>query len=139
APPSVASRLSAPGPTSVALSPLSPWTAQLHIAAPPGTQRVQIYRQGRLLDDFAASPGAFDYTDHLLWPSTGYLYDLRWLGAGGQLIADRQVTTTTPAPRGPVPRLYAFTSFSNRPSPASPAAVAGSGALVAKPFGPRAT
>jgi len=139
APPSVASRLSAPVPTSVALSALSPWTAQLHIAAPPGTQRVQIYRQGRLLDDFAASPGAFDYTDHLLWPSTGYLYDLRWLGAGGQLIADRQVTTTTPAQRGPVPRLYASTSFWNRPIPASPAIDAGSAAMVAKAIVPYAT
>ena len=59
------------------------WTAS------PAVARVQVLRNGRLLDDFAFAGGAtLAYTDYLLWHSTTYSYELRSFDGSATLVGD---------------------------------------------------
>jgi hypothetical protein len=98
---------------------------------PSTATRVQIFRNGRLIDDFPFPGGAgLVYTDYLLWKSTTYSYEVKLLNAVGALVADQTSSVTTPAQSGSFPRLYASTSFWNTPIPASPAIDPNSAAMV---------
>jgi hypothetical protein len=54
-------------------------------SSPAGTDHFEIYRDGRLIDEVPASTRS--YRDYLLWQSTSYPYELRAVGAGGEVIA----------------------------------------------------
>ena len=110
---------------------LNAWSAQLTWTAPLGTTRVQVFRQGRLLDDFSfASGGLLVYTDYLLWHSTGYTYEVKAFNSSGAVIGDQSKGLTTPAQSGSFPRFYSATSFWNQPIAASPAIDPNSAAMV---------
>jgi hypothetical protein len=92
-----------------------PWSAVISWPAVKGAQRYQILRDGRLIDAFPADADR-TYVDHLLWPSSTYLYVLKAIDADG--VATRLLgTVTTPAQTDPVPRFYANDSFWNTPIP----------------------
>src|SRR6266568_4176782 len=56
---------------------LNSWSAVLQWTTSPGAARIQILRNGRLLDDVATSGGStLSYTDYLLWQSSTYTYDV---------------------------------------------------------------
>ena len=106
---------------------------------PGTTTRVQIFRNGRLIDDFPFAGGtSLGYTDYLLWKSTTYSYEVKLLNAGGGVVADQIANVTTPAQSGSFPRLYAATSFWNTPIAASPAIDSNSAAMVSTALAPYA-
>ena len=115
---------------------LSSHSAALVWAAPPGTARVRLLREGRLIDDFPAGPNS--YTDDLLWPSTMYWYEFRAVDTGGNVIEDLFASATTLAQVGAFPRLYADSSFWNQPIGLNPALDPGSAAMVASSITPYA-
>jgi hypothetical protein len=104
----------------LAVSAPTSWSASVSWRSVPKAQRYQLFRGGRLIDDFRADDRT-TYTDHLLWPSSTYLYELKARDGGGKVLADMFGSVTTPAQSGPVPRFYSETSFWNTPIPASPA------------------
>ena len=107
---------------------------------PATTSRVQILRNGRLIDDFSFAAGAtLVYTDYLLWHSTGYKYEVKALNPGGGVLSDQTAGITTPAQAGSFPRLYSATSFWNQPIASGPAIDPNSAAMVAKALVPYAS
>jgi hypothetical protein len=94
------------------------WSAVASWKAVKGADRYQILRDGRLIDDFPADSDR-TYTDHLLWPSSTYGYQLKALG-GGEVLAVLLGTVTTPAQTDSFPRFYSDASFWNTRIPASP-------------------
>src|SRR5205823_6617439 len=107
-------------------------SAQILWTLPGNAARVQIFRNGRLIDDFPFPGGAgMVYTDYLLWQSTTYAYEVKLLDGGNALIADQTSSLTTPAQAGAFPRLYSATSFWNTPIPAGPALAPNSAAMIA--------
>jgi hypothetical protein len=115
---------------------LTSYSAQLHWNAPPGTARIQILRDGWLIDDIAAGPTT--YTDYLLWQSTTYWYQFKAFDAGEGVLTDLSTPVTTPAQSGSFPRLYADSSFWNQPIGASPAIDSKSAAILASSITPTA-
>src|SRR6266852_4802850 len=117
------------------------WSVILRITVPVGVADLQVLRDGRLLDDVPAPAGILTYTDYLLWPSSAYSYEVRWLSSQGASISDQRVGVATPAAAGPFPRLYGGTSFWNsRIGPNAPIDP-NSAAMIAKalvPYGPDA-
>src|SRR5207245_10449741 len=74
------------------------WSAQLLWTAPLGVARIQVLRNGRLLDDFTFAGGAtLAYTDYLLWQSTSYSYAVKSFDAGATLVGAVSGSVTTPA------------------------------------------
>jgi len=124
----------APAPSPVAglsIQPLNSYSAQLLWTAPLGVARVQILRNGRLLDDFTFAGGAtLAYTDYLLWQSTAYSYELKSFDAGATLVGDVSGSVTTPTQSGSFPVLYGPASFWNQPIAANPAIDGNSAAMV---------
>src|SRR5438132_1531770 len=126
----------APTPTPVpagnlTTQPVNSSSAQILWTLPGNAARVQIFRNGRLIDDFPFPGGAaMVYTDYLLWQSTSYAYEVRLLDAGNALIADQTSSLTTPAQAGSFPRLYSATSFWNTPIPAGPPVAPNSAAMI---------
>ena len=104
--------------------------------APPGTARIQIFRDGWLLDDFAAGP--FSYTDSLLWKSTTYWFEFKALDASGAVLTDLAAPVTTPAQVGSFPRPYADDSFWNTPIGPDPLIDPNSVTMVATSITPTA-
>jgi hypothetical protein len=115
---------------------LTSHSAQLQWNTPPGTARIQILRDGWLLDDIAAGPTT--YTDSLLWQSTTFWYQFEAFDGGGGVLADLTTPVTTPAQTGSFPRLYAGSSFWNQPIGASPVIDAKSAAILASSITPTA-
>jgi hypothetical protein len=111
-------------------------SAQLQWNTPPGAARIQILRDGWLVDDIAAGPTT--YTDSLLWQSTTYWYQFEALDGGGSVLADLATPVTTPAQSGSFPRLYADSSFWNQPIGASPVIDPKSAAILASSITPTA-
>ncbi|MGH2556938.1 MAG: hypothetical protein ACRDHO_14660 [Actinomycetota bacterium] len=105
--------------------------AALTWAAPSGTARIQVFRNGRLLDQFVAG-NRNTYTDHLLWPQTTYTYRAKFFDAASNLLADFSDPLTTPPLSGSFPRLYADSSFWNQRIGSNPAIDPNSGAMVSK-------
>ena len=111
--------------------PLNSWSAQLQWANTPGVARIQVLRDGRLLDDFPAPAGAtLSYTDYGLWQSTSYGYVVRTLNASNELVNETEATTMTPAQTGAFPRLYDPMSFWNQPIPQGAGIDADSASMV---------
>jgi hypothetical protein len=117
----------APG---IEASPDTAWTASVAATLPPGTVRVQVLRDGRLIDDLGAE-GGLAYTDHLLWPGVTYQYEVRALDTAGGVLSSMTTSVTTPSPAGSFPRLYDDTSFWNTPVGPSPVLDPGSAGMVA--------
>jgi len=105
------------GPTLTVLASNS-WSAEISWKAVKGADRYQILRDGRLIDDFAADSDS-TYTDHLLWPSSTYVYELKAIGGAG-VVGDLLGAVTTPVQTGSFPRFYSDSSFWNTPIAASP-------------------
>jgi len=106
---------------------------------PATTTRLQILRNGRLVDDFGFGGGyVLTYTDYLLWHSTGYTYEVKALDSGAGVVSDQTAGITTPAQAGSFPRLYSSTSFWNLPIAAAPALDPNSAAMVSKALVPYA-
>jgi hypothetical protein len=82
-------------------------------SSPAGTDHFEIYRDGRLIDEVPASTRS--YRDYLLWQSTSYPYELRAVGAGGEVIASHSQTVTTPAQTDDFPRPHSDSSPWNTP------------------------
>src|SRR5437870_4107363 len=126
----------APTPTPVpagnlTTQPVNSSSAQILWTLPGNAARVQIFRNGRLIDDFPFPGGAaMVYTDYLLWQSTSYAYEVKLLDAGNAVVADQTSSVTTPAQAGSFTRLYASTSFWNTPIPAGPAIDPNSAAMI---------
>jgi hypothetical protein len=97
-------------------------------SAVKGAVHYQIFREGRLIDDFPADSDP-TYTDHLLWPSSTYRYELK-ARSGGRVLADLSGSVTTPAQTGSFPRFYSDDSFWNRRIPDSPPIDPSSGDMV---------
>jgi hypothetical protein len=117
----------APGLTVVAHTS---WSADLSWPSVRGAVRYLILRDGRLIDDVPArSPRA--YTDHLLWETSTYGYEVKALGKGGSVLSDMAGSVTTPARSGSFPRFYGDASFWNTPVGPRPAIDPGSKAMVA--------
>jgi len=111
--------------------PVNSSSAQILWTLPGNAARVQIFRNGRLIDDFPFPGGAaMVYTDYLLWQSTSYAYEVKLLDAGNAVVADQTSSVTTPAQAGSFTRLYASTSFWNTPIPAGPAIAPNSAAMI---------
>ena len=129
---------SAAGTTSeVGVSAPNSWSVRLAIMPADGATHVEVLRDGRPIDAFPVNfRQPVSYTDYLLWPSTSFTYEIRALDGNGQLIDTRRLSVITPAQQGPIPPLYAATSFWNQPIPANPAVDPGSDAMVAKAMVP---
>jgi hypothetical protein len=106
-------------------------TALLTWTAPPGTARIQVFRNGRLIDDFAAGP-LTTYSDHLLWRNTSYAYEVKFLDSASRVLASPRGSVSTPSPVGPFPRLYADSSFWNQSIGPNPAVDPNSAPMVSK-------
>jgi hypothetical protein len=113
---------------------LTSYSAQLQWNAPPGTSRIQILRDGLLLDDVAAGPTT--YTDRLLWQSTTYVFEFKAFDVGGAQLIDLTAPATTPVQSGSFPKLYAGTSFWNLPIGSTPIVDPNSAAIVASSLTP---
>jgi hypothetical protein len=109
---------------------LSPWAVRLHFAVPPRADSIQIFRNGRRLDRFPAG-AASTYTDQLLWATTSYTYSLAAYDGTGKPVARYTTHAKTPAPKGPIPRLYSDASFWNLPIPSGAEIDPGSTGVVA--------
>jgi hypothetical protein len=101
---------------------LGPWSAQLQLTVPPDATSVQIARNGRMIDRFpaAAANHSLTYTDHLLWPGTGYDYEADALDGGGTVRSRARAATTTVAAGQDIARFYAPSSFWNQAIAANP-------------------
>ncbi len=118
------------GPAALALNS---WSAQLQTVAPLETARVQVLRDGRVIDDFPlAGGGDVSYTDYLLWPATNYSYEIRAVDQGGRTLRDEVVALTTPPQSGSFPLLYSPDSFWNRPIVPDASVDPNSAAIVSK-------
>jgi hypothetical protein len=118
-----------PSPSSLTVKSSNAWSARLLWSLPGGVTRVQVLRDGRLIDDFPASDDN-TYTDHLLWQLTQYTYEVKGLDASGTEVAAATAQVTTPALTRLPPRFYDHTSFWNTPiergasvDPSSPAMI----------------
>jgi RTX calcium-binding nonapeptide repeat (4 copies) len=100
------------------------WTS-----APAGTDHLEIYRDGRLIDRVPATTRT--YTDHLLWQSTSYKYSLRALDAQGNVLEQHAQTISTRAQQGAFPRPYQADSPWNTPIGPDPEIDPNSNAIVA--------
>ncbi len=117
----------------IGLQALNSYSANVTWNVPVGAVRVQVLRNGFLLDDFDFVGGAgLSYIDYLVWQSTTYTYEVKAFDASSALVGDVAGSVTTPAQSGSFPRLYATSSFWNTPIPASPAIDPNSAAMVAK-------
>jgi len=113
------------------------YSAQILWTVPGNAARVQVLRNGRLIDDFPFAGGAgLAYTDYLLWKSTTYAYEVKLFDGAGSVVADQTASVTTPAQSGSFPRLYAPTSLWNQPIASNPAIDPGSAAMVSKALVP---
>ena len=107
------------------------WSAALQWATAPEAARIEILRNGRLLEDFATSGGAtLSYTDYLLWQSTAYAYEVIAFNAANQIVSDQVASVTTQPQTGAFPTLYDPASFWNQPIPATAGADPNSAAMV---------
>ena len=123
--------------SNLSVQAVNSYSARIVWLVPGTTTRVQIFRNGRLIDDFPFAGGTgLGYTDYLLWKSTAYSYEVKLLNAGGGVVADQIATVTTPAQSGSFPRLYSATSFWNTPIAANPAIDSNSAAMVSKALVP---
>jgi len=112
-------------------------SAVLVLTPPAGTVRLEIRRDGRPIDAFPVKDReSIAYTDHLLWPSTGFAYEVRGYDQAGKLIDTQRMTVKTPAQQGSFPRLYAATSFWNQPIAQNAGVDKSSTAMVAKAIAP---
>ena len=112
-------------------------SAVLAIMLPPGTVAVEVLRDGRPLETLDAGHGqVVSYSDHLLWPSTSFSYEVRGFDSRGNLVAAGQASLTTPRQRGAFPRLYSPTSFWNQPIARNPKVDPHSDAIVARAIVP---
>lgn len=110
---------------------LGPSSALLQWNAPPQVARIEILRSGRVLEDVATSGGStLSYSDHLLWPSTAYAYEIVAFDAGNVVVDDQTASVTTPAQTAAFPTLYDPASFWNQPIPAGASVDANSAAMV---------
>jgi hypothetical protein len=82
-------------------------------SAPAGTDHLEVYRDGRLIDEVPGSTRS--YRDYLLWQSSSYDYELRAVGARGGVLASHSRTVTTPAQTADFPRPYSDSSPWNTP------------------------
>jgi len=109
----------------------NPWSAVLQWTAAPQAARIEILRNGRLLEDFATSAGStLSYTDYLLWQSTAYGYEVLAFNATNQIVSDQTASVTTPPQTGAFPTLYDPASFWNQPIPATAGTDPNSAAMV---------
>lgn len=102
---------------------------------PDGAVTTQVYRDGRLLDEFPSSAST-TYADYLLWKSSTYTYEVRWLDSEGKLIEKLSEKVTTPAQASSFPTLYSGTSFWNKRIGSNPAIDPNSSAMVDKALVP---
>jgi hypothetical protein len=101
---------------SLTASVASSWVRLRWTALPPAA-RLELRRDGRLIDAFSAK-GSSTYPDHLLWPSTTYRYELKAFGTAGEPVADLVRYVTTAPRRGSIDRFYSAHSFWNQRIPA---------------------
>jgi hypothetical protein len=106
-------------------------SVELRWTPPEGTARVQIFRNGRLIDDFPATD-RHAYRDHLLWEKTTYAYEAKLYDDASNLLARLSNSVTTLALSGSFPRLYGNGSFWNQSIGGNPAIDARSAAMVSK-------
>jgi hypothetical protein len=99
------------------------WTS-----APAGTDHFDIYRDRRLIDEVPADTRT--YTDHLLWQSSSYAYELRAVDARGGVIESQAVTMTTPEQTDTFPRPYSDSSPWNTPIGPNPEIDPNSDAII---------
>jgi hypothetical protein len=112
-------------------------SAVLVLTPPAGTVRIEIRRDGRPIDAFPVKDReSIAYTDHLLWPSTEFAYEVRGYDQAGKLIDTERMIVQTPAQQGSFPRLYAATSFWNQPIAQNASVDKGSAAMVARAIVP---
>jgi hypothetical protein len=117
------------------LTATSAWTARLDWSLPPESDHIEIYRDGWLVDRFAAGNGT-SYEDHQLWRSSSYSYDVRVYAGNGDVLADLTGSVKTPKQAVPFPRFYADTSFWNQRIPKRPRIDPNSDAIVATSLTP---
>ena len=103
-------------PSSLAASAPNSWSALLRTTEPATTARVQILRNGRVIDDVPLVRGGdLSYVDNLLWPATSYRYEIRAVDQGGKPVRDESFELSTPPQLGSFPLLYSANSFWNTP------------------------
>ena len=103
-------------PSSLAASAPNSWSALLRTTEPATTARVQILRNGRVIDDVPfVRGGDLSYVDNLLWPATSYRYEIRAVDQGGKPVRDESFELSTPPQLGSFPLLYSANSFWNTP------------------------
>ena len=107
------------------------YSARISWVLPAGTVRARILREGRLIDEVVVT-GVLEYTDHLLWKSTSYDYEVKAIGPGGGVIDAQTDGVTTKDQIGSFPRLYSDNSFWNTPIESSPAIDPNSSGMVQK-------
>lgn len=119
-----------PGP-GLDIQALDSGTALLSWTAPAGTARIQIFRAGRLIDDFAATE-LRTYVDRLLWRNNTYGYEVKFMDKASNVLGAPTGSVTTPSPSKPFPRLYADSSFWNQRIDVNPPIDPNSAAMVSK-------
>jgi hypothetical protein len=120
-------------PKNVTVQAASPWSATVTWNAPAGAANVRVYRDGRLLDEAAASAGSA-LTDRLLWPHKSFTFRVVAVDSSGASVLDESATVTTPSQTSSVGRLYADSSLWNTPIPSGAAIDPASAAMVSKSF-----
>ena len=122
---------SAEGESPLQVTALDPWSATLQWSVLPDVARIEIRRDGWLLDDVATSGGStLSYTDHLLWQSTTYAYDVIAINPEGVVVSNQTASVTTPAQTAAFPTLYDPASFWNQSIPPDAAIDPDSAAMV---------
>lgn len=94
------------------------YDVQVNWPSVAGVASVQLYVDGKLLDQFDASSGG-SYTVRELWPQTSYTFEVKALSSAGASVGDFTGTATTSPASGSFPRLYANSAFINTPVPAT--------------------
>ncbi len=114
---------------------LNSWSAHLLWSVPVEAARLEILRDDRLIDRFAARETG-SYTDYLLWQLTTYHYELKAFDSAERVVLDLSAPVITPAQVGSFPRSYADNSFWNTPISRNPTVDRNSQAMVAASFLP---
>jgi len=113
------------------VTPLNSWSVVLEWSTPPDVASIEIRRDGWLLDDVAPSGApTLSYTDHLLWQSTTYAYEVIAFNSEGEIVSDQRASVTTPEQTAAFPTLYDPASFWNQPIPPDAATDPDSAAMV---------
>jgi hypothetical protein len=127
-----------PPASTLTVTPVDAYDLSLSWPATTGGVTTEVAVNGTQVDQYASDPSN-SYVVHELWPSTSYAVSVTELSASGGTVATYTGTTSTPAPSGAFPRLFAPSSWINTPISATPTLDGNSAGDVASAITPYTT